>query len=373
MRLLLPTDLLVHPAKVGTFGLGARPVFARARKAQRGSNRPNDIVCTRQHVDLIKEENPESGVSVASDTIASGGSATYDFDSKLVGKCREARILRPNPALSDEGRAELLSGNARPKVALSQRGIFAQLVGRFVEPKSSPLRHGHYPQPVRAVFIALAAMLASISTPSLAQQPPAAATRFEGPVPSVQDPSKDSTFASAVRQQAEACGMQNDSLQVTHERFSVEPATEAEEAALDARVEAISARSGATGPKESRQASRAFIRALLTQRLRLMLFYTGEDGEAGMACLVDALAEAGFAPVDPPGSFTQGQADAISDACGADRRWIVVQPGGEVHFSPPMDADYEVSVCLLKRLKESGATKLGFVGSRPVGEGESDD
>ncbi|MFM7404830.1 MAG: hypothetical protein ACKO1N_12265 [Erythrobacter sp.] len=222
---------------------------------------------------------------------------------------------------------------------------------------------------------AFIAALATISTPSLAQQPQAATIRLEGPAPAAQGNSGDSVFVSAVRKQAEACGMQNDSLQVTQERFSVEPTSEAEETALDAKVEAISAKSGSTGPKESRQASRAFIRALLTQRLRLMLAYTGEDGEAGMACLVDALAEAGFAPVDPPGSFTQAMADAVSDSCGADRAWMQVEADGTVRFEPPMDADYEISACLITGLKDSGATKLGFVGKDklPPAEGQADD
>ena len=218
-------------------------------------------------------------------------------------------------------------------------------------------------QCLHTLRIALAVGLATVVSPALAQEPPAPAIRFEGPVPSAQDPGKDSAFVAAVRQQAVACGMAGDGFQMTHERFSREPATEAEEAALDAGVEAISAKAGSTGPKESRQASRAFIRALLTQRLRLMLVYTGEDAEAGMACLVDALAEAGFAPVDPPGSFTQAMADAISDSCGSPRGWLKVEADGTVRFEPPMDADYEVSACLLQGIKESGATKFGFVGS----------
>lgn len=92
--------------------------------------------------------------------------------------------------------------------------------------------------------------------------------------------------------------MRADDLQVKQERTSIEPESEAEEAALDARVEEVSAKAGFTGPKGDRQVSRAAIRAMLTQRLRLTLEYAGENGEAGMACLVGALAEAGFEPTD---------------------------------------------------------------------------
>lgn len=217
-------------------------------------------------------------------------------------------------------------------------------------------------------------MIFCISTPSFAQHPHATTTRLEGPAPAAQGSSGDSVFVSAVRKQAEACGMRNDNLEVTQERFSVEPTSEAEEAALDAKVEAISAKSGSTGPKESRQASRAFIRALLTQRLRLMLAYAGENGEAGMACLVGALAEAGFSRVEEPAPFTQSMADAISDKCGADRAWLKVEADSTVRLEPPMDADYDVSLCVLEGIKESGGfKKFGFVGSGPAPEGNADD
>lgn len=62
-------------------------------------------------------------------------------------------------------------------------------------------------------------------------------------------------------------------------------------------------------------------------------------------------------------SFTQTMADAVSDECGADRTWIKVDADGTVRFEPPMDANYEVSACLVKGLKDSGATKFGFVGN----------
>lgn len=215
-----------------------------------------------------------------------------------------------------------------------------------------------------------AGVFVSVATPSLAQQP-AATTRFEAPASAAQGPGGAPAF---VRERAAACEMDADALVVRQERVAVEPRNAEEEAALDAQVEEISAKAGFTGPKEDRQVSRASIRAMLTQRTQLTLAYTGTDAAAQMTCLSQALAEAGFTSDSPaPAPFTQGQADAISDACGADREWMVVHPGGEVHFSPPMEADYEASVCILQRIKDSGVTKFGFVGVERAYEGEADD
>lgn len=221
----------------------------------------------------------------------------------------------------------------------------------------------------------LAAMIVSISTPSLAQHPHAATIRLEGPAPATQGSGGDSVFVSAVRQQAAACGMSADALLVTQERTSIEPPGEAEEAELDARVEAISAEAGFTGPTGDRQVSRAAIRAMLIQRLRLTLAYAGENAESGMACLVGALAEAGFSRVAEPAPFTQSQADAISDECGANRAWLKVEADGTVRFEPAPDGDYDAAACILQRIKLSGATKFGFVGNErlPPAEGHADE
>jgi hypothetical protein len=211
-------------------------------------------------------------------------------------------------------------------------------------------------------FTALAAILASISTPSLAQQPDA--TRLEGPVAAAQGRGGAAALGTLVLDRAAACGMDADALTVRQERTSVEPATPEAEAALDERVEAISARSGFTGPKDSRQASRAAIRAMLTERLLLTLAYTGPDAETGMACLTGRMAEDGFTPADRPAAvFRQADADTISDTCKAPRAWLIVEPGGAVRFEPPMEADYQASACILEQIKASGVTKFGFVGN----------
>jgi hypothetical protein len=211
-----------------------------------------------------------------------------------------------------------------------------------------------------AVF---AALFATISTPSLAQNSSVMTTRLDGPASAAQGSGGAAGLGSAVLDRAAACGMDADALTVMQERALAEPTTEAEEAALDAQIEAISAEAGFTGPKADRQVSRNAIRAMLTQRLNLTLTYTAANAEAGMACLVEGLAEAGFAPVGKPSAFTQKDADAILDACGAERGWLTVHPSGEVRFEPPMEADYKVSACILQRIKDGGVTKFGFVGN----------
>lgn len=217
-----------------------------------------------------------------------------------------------------------------------------------------------------------AGVLAFVSAPALAQASDVPTVlNLDGPAGKERDPS---IFATRILDQAAACGLDADALLVRQEAFEAVPRNAEEEAALDARVEELSAKAGFTGPKEDRQVSRASIRAMLTQRTQLTLAYTGTGAAAQMTCLSQTLAEAGFTSDSPaPAPFTQGQADAISDACGADRGWMVVHPGGEVHFSPPMEADYEASVCILQRIKDSGVTKFGFVGVERAYEGEADD
>jgi hypothetical protein len=63
------------------------------------------------------------------------------------------------------------------------------------------------------------------------------------------------------------------------------------------------------------------------------------------------------------GTFAQADADRISDDCGADRAWLRVREGGELTYQPAMDSDYDVSVCVLQKIKNSGVTKFGFVGN----------
>ena len=68
--------------------------------------------------------------------------------------------------------------------------------------------------------------------------------------------------------------------------------------------------------------------------------------------------------------FAQADADALSERCGASKRWTTVHADGTVQFEPPMDADYDVSLCLLNGIKEAGVTKMGFVGNERAPEPE---
>jgi hypothetical protein len=68
--------------------------------------------------------------------------------------------------------------------------------------------------------------------------------------------------------------------------------------------------------------------------------------------------------------FAQADADALSERCGASKSWTTVHPDGTVQFEPPMDADYDVSLCLLNGIKEAGVTKMGFVGNERAPESE---
>lgn len=67
--------------------------------------------------------------------------------------------------------------------------------------------------------------------------------------------------------------------------------------------------------------------------------------------------------IDFSDGFQQSDADAIVHKCGAKGVKLEVQADGEITFEPSPDADYETSACVLKYIKESGATKFGFVGN----------
>ena len=66
-------------------------------------------------------------------------------------------------------------------------------------------------------------------------------------------------------------------------------------------------------------------------------------------------------------TFTQAKADAIVRECAA-REGILWAEGGTARFEPPQDLSYDVSVCLLNGIKDSGATKIGFVGNEKYTE-----
>ena len=67
--------------------------------------------------------------------------------------------------------------------------------------------------------------------------------------------------------------------------------------------------------------------------------------------------------IDFSDGFQQSDANAIVAKCGAKDVELKVKPDGEIAFVPSPDADYEAAACVLKYIKESGATKFGFVGN----------
>jgi hypothetical protein len=84
---------------------------------------------------------------------------------------------------------------------------------------------------------------------------------------------------------------------------------------------------------------------------------------SGMALAASGCAEIEAEEPAAMSTFTQADADRISDECGADRSWLKVLDDGALTFEPPSDGDYEVSTCILERIKNSGVTKFGFVGN----------
>ncbi|ASJ91243.1 hypothetical protein [Porphyrobacter sp. CACIAM 03H1] len=67
--------------------------------------------------------------------------------------------------------------------------------------------------------------------------------------------------------------------------------------------------------------------------------------------------------IDFSDGFQQADADAIRRKCGATDVELEVRPDGEIRFEPSPYADYEASACVLRYIKQSGATKFGFVGN----------
>jgi biopolymer transport protein ExbD len=67
--------------------------------------------------------------------------------------------------------------------------------------------------------------------------------------------------------------------------------------------------------------------------------------------------------IDFTDGFQQSDADAILSKCNAKDIELTVKPDGEIAFAPDPNADYDAAACVLKYIKESGATKFGFVGN----------
>ena len=68
--------------------------------------------------------------------------------------------------------------------------------------------------------------------------------------------------------------------------------------------------------------------------------------------------------------WTEDEASAISQTCGAPANWLKVS-NGELLFQPDADGNYDVSVCVLQALKDSGKAKIGFVGNEAFRDDES--
>ncbi len=61
--------------------------------------------------------------------------------------------------------------------------------------------------------------------------------------------------------------------------------------------------------------------------------------------------------------FDNRDAKAVLRDCGAPEGVLWVDDGGTVRFEPPLDMDYDASVCVIEEVKKSGTTKFGFVGN----------
>jgi len=166
----MPTVLLFSPAKVGPFGLGTCFDISLFGRAQRVCNRIDDRVRARKNVELVEAQNPKAARIVAGNPRSTRLSGTFNFYREFFGKAHEGRVLRTDPALSNERGAELFFGEAGPKETLGKRCILSHAVGEMVAPVS-PSYHGGAHLTGVARFTALAATLATISTVSLAQNP----------------------------------------------------------------------------------------------------------------------------------------------------------------------------------------------------------
>lgn len=71
----------------------------------------------------------------------------------------------------------------------------------------------------------------------------------------------------------------------------------------------------------------------------------------------------------PKIEVSQVKLDAMSDACGAPRKWLKHRGGDTVQFQPSQNAKFEKVDCVLKQLRMSLIPmKLGFVGNEQAPE-----
>ncbi len=60
---------------------------------------------------------------------------------------------------------------------------------------------------------------------------------------------------------------------------------------------------------------------------------------------------------------SQGELNAISAQCGTPERWLRAQRKGGVIFRPSQTAKFEQVECLIRKLRPTGATKIGYIGN----------
>ena len=63
-------------------------------------------------------------------------------------------------------------------------------------------------------------------------------------------------------------------------------------------------------------------------------------------------------------AFSDADAVAITEACDAPEGVLRVQ-NGTLTLWPKKELDYDVSTCLLEKIRATGKSKFGFVGTEP--------
>lgn len=61
--------------------------------------------------------------------------------------------------------------------------------------------------------------------------------------------------------------------------------------------------------------------------------------------------------------MSQRELNAISVECGTPKRWLRAREQGEVTFRPPASANFEKVDCLIRKLRPTVATKIGYIGN----------
>ena len=81
------------------------------------------------------------------------------------------------------------------------------------------------------------------------------------------------------------------------------------------------------------------------------------------ALVVAAMLQGTAAPTVGLAKLSQHELNAMSTQCGTPERWLRVKRNGEVTFHPPPNAKLKNVVCLIRKLRPTGATKIGYIGN----------